>query len=107
VALRAQAHVDTAAITANAATLRAATAPGTRLCAVVKADGYGHGAARAAAHAGADWLAVATALEAADLRAAGVTVPRILVMGALAWAVSSGPLSQRTFSGAPRSAISR
>jgi alanine racemase len=84
VALRAQAHVDTAAITANAATLRAATEPETLLCAVVKADGYGHGAARAAAHAGADWLAVATALEAADLRAAGVTVPRILVMGALA-----------------------
>ena len=45
-----------------------------RLCAVVKADGYGHGAvpaARAALAGGAAWLAVATAAEAAELRAAG------------------------------------
>lgn len=82
-ALRAQAHVDPAAIAANAATLRAALAPQTRLCAVVKADGYGHGAASAARSAHADWLAVATALEAAELRAAGLTTFRILVMGAL------------------------
>ena len=82
-ALRARAHVDPAALAANAATLRAALAPQTRLCAVVKADGYGHGAARAAAHADADWLAVATALEAAGLRAAGLAGTRILVMGAL------------------------
>jgi alanine racemase len=60
----------------------AALAP---LCAVVKADGYGHGAieaARAAQRGGAAWLAVATAGEAADLRAAGLSGP-ILVMGAL------------------------
>lgn len=82
-ALRAHAHVDPSAITANAGVLRAATAPGTLLCAVVKADGYGHGAAVAARAARADWLAVATALEAAELRAAGLTEQRILVMGAL------------------------
>ncbi len=82
-ALRAQAHVDPAAIAANAGVLRAAMAPRTRLCAVVKADGYGHGAVLAARAAEADWLAVATALEAADLRRAGITRPRILVMGAL------------------------
>jgi len=81
--LRARAHVDPAAIAANAHTLRAAIARGTRLCAVVKADGYGHGARLAARAARPDWLAVATALEAADLRAAGFARPRILVMGAL------------------------
>ena len=52
---------------------------------MVKADGYGHGA-RAAAHAalagGATWLAVATADEATQLRAAGVEGP-LLVLGAL------------------------
>ena len=55
------------------------------LCAVVKADGYGHGAvpcARAALAGGATWLAVAAAAEAAQLRAAGIDAP-ILVMGAL------------------------
>ncbi len=82
-ALRAQAQIDRSAITANAATLRAAMAPRTRLCAVVKAGGYGHGAALAAEAAQPDWLGVATAVEAAELRAAGVAYPRILVMGAL------------------------
>jgi alanine racemase len=79
--LRAEARIDTGAIERNCARL-AALAP---LCAVVKADGYGHGAveaARAAQRGGASWLAVATAGEAADLRAAGIGGP-ILVMGAL------------------------
>ena len=52
---------------------------------MVKADGYGHGAvtaARAAQRGGASWLAVATAGEAAALRAAGIEGP-LLVMGAL------------------------
>ena len=55
------------------------------MCAVVKADGYGHGmvpAARAAQAGGASWLAVATAEEARGLRAAGIEGP-VLVMGAL------------------------
>ena len=78
---RAEARVDTGAIERNCARL-AALAP---LCAVVKANGYGHGAveaARAAQRGGASWLAVATADEAAELRAAGVDGP-LLVMGAL------------------------
>ena len=82
-ALRALARVDLGAIERNCARLRAAA--GTRLCAVVKADGYGHGAvpaARAAQAGGAQWLAVATASEAAQLRAAGIEGP-LLVMGAL------------------------
>ncbi len=83
--LRARAGVNLAAIERNCARLRAA-APGAALCAVVKADGYGHGAApaaRAALAGGATWLAVATAGEAAALRAAGLDAAPVLVMGAL------------------------
>jgi len=82
--LRALARVDLGAIERNCARLAAIAAPA-RLCAVVKADGYGHGAvpaARAAQAGGAAWLAVATATEAAELRAAGIVGP-LLVMGAL------------------------
>lgn len=81
--LRAVARIDTDAITGNCARLRAVA--GTTLCAVVKADGYGHGAvrtARAAQRGGAEWLAVATAEEARTLRGGGIG-GRILVMGAL------------------------
>jgi alanine racemase len=85
VSLRALARVNLAAIERNVATLRAHILPGVRFCAVVKANASGHGAvpvARAALAAGADILAVATALEAAELRAAGLTVP-VLIMGAV------------------------
>jgi alanine racemase len=84
VPLRALARIDVGAIERNCARLAALAAPGA-LCAVVKADGYGHGAvaaARAAQRGGASWLAVATAGEAAELRAAGLAGP-MLVMGAL------------------------
>jgi len=83
-ALRALARVNLAAIERNCAHLRRA-AGDAALGAVVKADGYGHGAApcsRAALAGGASWLAVAAAGEAAALRDAGVEAP-ILVMGAL------------------------
>jgi alanine racemase len=62
----------------------------------VKADGYGHGAvpsARAAIAGGASWLAVATAQEARELREAGLTAPRVLVMGALSRAELSEALA--------------
>jgi alanine racemase len=81
---RAVARVDLDAVAHNVRTL-AAAAPRTRLCAVVKAEAYGHGAvacARAALDAGAQWLAVAGAAEAAALRAAGIA-GRILVMGSI------------------------
>jgi alanine racemase len=84
-AVRALARVNLAAIERNVARLRRELAPTTGLCAVVKADGYGHGAvpaARAALAGGARWLAVVAAGEAAALRAAGIDAP-ILVMGAL------------------------
>jgi alanine racemase len=83
--MRALARVDLGAIERNCARLAAVAGPA-KLCAVVKADGYGHGAvpaARAAQAGGAPWLAVATAGEAYELRAAGIEGP-ILVMGALA-----------------------
>lgn len=65
-----------AAVAANTARMRAATTAG--IMAVVKADGYGHGAvavARAAVAAGADWLGVTDAADGAVLRAAGFEVP--------------------------------
>jgi alanine racemase len=83
--VRALARVNLAAIERNVARMRRELASGVGLCAVVKADGYGHGAlpvARATLRAGARLLAVATATEAAALRDAGIDAP-ILVMGAL------------------------
>ncbi|HVF79076.1 MAG TPA: alanine racemase [Solirubrobacteraceae bacterium] len=85
VAVRAVARVNLAAIERNVARMRGELAADGALCAVVKADGYGHGAvpaARAALGGGATWLAVVAAREAAALRAAGIHAP-ILVMGAL------------------------
>jgi alanine racemase len=83
---RAIARVNLAAIARNCRRLREELEPGCELCAVVKADGYGHGAAqsaRAALDGGATWLAVAGAQEAAQLRRAGFRDVRLLVMGAL------------------------
>jgi len=77
------AEIDLGAIAKNIGGFRALVGDRTRLCAVVKADGYGHGAtqvARAALDAGADWLAVALVSEAAELRRAGFLGP-VLVLG--------------------------
>lgn len=85
-ATRARARVNLCAIERNVARL-AREAPGSAVCAVVKADGYGHGmvpCARAALRGGATWLAVATGLEARALRdGLGEGDVRILVLGAL------------------------
>ena len=75
------AEIDLAAVRHNAAVLAAAAAPA-RLCAVVKANGYGHGAvpvARAALEAGADRLAVAVVDEGMQLREAGLSAPVLLL----------------------------
>ncbi len=59
--------------------------PSARMMAVVKANGYGHGAvevARASLAAGADWLSVALVEEGMQLRQAGIAAP-ILLLGAL------------------------
>lgn len=82
---RAVASVDLGAVERNCAHLRSLLSGGARLCAVVKADAYGHGdawCAKAALAGGAEWLAVATAGEAAELRRHGID-SRVLVMGAL------------------------
>jgi alanine racemase len=84
-AARALARVNLAAIERNVARLRSGLTARASLCAVVKGGGYGHGAvhsARAALAGGARQLAVATAAEAAELRAGGITAP-VLVMGAV------------------------
>jgi alanine racemase len=80
---RALAEVDLEAVRHNVRRLRRDLPAGGRLCAVVKANGYGHGAvpvAGAALEAGAAWLGVATAGEAEELREAGLTAP-VLVFG--------------------------
>ena len=79
---RSELTIDLGAIRRNAATLRRAL-DGAELWAVVKADGYGHGAADVAAAAlgaGATALCVATVPEALALRRS-LGSPRILVMG--------------------------
>jgi alanine racemase len=77
------AEIDLGAIAHNVRELRRITNPRARLMAVVKADGYGHGAvevAQTALAAGADLLAVARIDEGITLRRAGLTGP-ILVFG--------------------------
>ncbi|WP_166877172.1 alanine racemase [Salinibacterium sp. ZJ450] len=72
-----EALVDLGAITENVRALRASVATST-VMAVVKADGYGHGAipaAHAALDGGANWLGVADIAEALRLRDAGITAP--------------------------------
>jgi alanine racemase len=81
---RAVARIDLDAVGANCALLKGELGEA-ELCAVVKADGYGHGAVdcgRAALAGGATRLAVATAVEAERL-AAELDGVRLLTMGAL------------------------
>lgn len=78
------AEIDLSAIAHNSRALRAVTHPGARMMAVVKADGYGHGAvpvAETALRNGADFLGVARLEEGILLRRAGVTAPPILIFG--------------------------
>lgn len=74
-------EVDLDAIRHNLGVLAAAAA-GAEVCAVVKADGYGHGAvdvARAALQAGVTHLAVALVEEGEQLRDGGIDVPILLL----------------------------
>ncbi|WP_328304993.1 alanine racemase [Actinomycetospora sp. NBC_00405] len=76
---RVEAHVDLDALAHNVDLLAGlARRSGAATMAVVKADGYGHGAvdvARTALASGATWLGVCTLGEAAELRAAGIDAP--------------------------------
>ncbi len=82
---RAVARIDYDAIRANCVRLKSELGEGAELCAVVKADGYGHGAdasANAALAGGATRLAVATATEAEQIGRRLQHIP-LLTMGAL------------------------
>lgn len=75
-------QVDLGAIHNNVLSIKRLLQPSCMLMAVVKADGYGHGAvqcARTAINSGADYLGVATVDEAMELRRANITAP-ILVL---------------------------
>ncbi len=74
-------EVDLAAIRHNVDVLARSVSPAA-LCAVVKADAYGHGdvpVAEAALQAGAWWLAVALVEEGVRLREAGISAPILLL----------------------------
>ena len=77
----------------NMRKIRSIVPESAKVLAVVKADGYGHGAAetaRAALEGGAEYLAVASVAEGTMLRHCGITAP-ILVLGAVTAAdVSEG-----------------
>lgn len=77
------AEIDLEAYAHNILALKQLTQPEVRMMAVVKANGYGHGAievSRVALESGADWLGVARSQEAVELRDAGIDSP-ILIFG--------------------------
>lgn len=79
---RVAAWIDLDAIYNNLKALKENTKEGTKICAVIKTDGYGHGAVPIAKKVEdlADFFAVATMEEALNLRKHGVKAP-ILVLG--------------------------
>src|SRR5262245_19384874 len=99
---QAEARIDLDAIRDNVALLKAGTSA--EVMAVVKGDGYGHGAvpsAKAALRGGATWLGVCTLTEALELRKARITVP------SLAWLISPGaPLYRAVKAGVDLNAAS-
>ena len=77
------AEINLSAIRHNLTEIRRHIQPTAKLCAVVKANAYGHGAvevSKVAVECGADFLAVATVEEGLQLRRAGFTLP-ILILG--------------------------
>lgn len=77
--MRARATIDTSALAHNLARVRQ-LAPGRRIYAAVKADGYGHGAPTvASALADADGFAVSSLDEALQLRWAGIAAPILML----------------------------
>jgi alanine racemase len=81
------AAIDAAALRHNFKRVRAALPATTAILAVVKADGYGHGATLVAPcleAAGADWLGVATVEEGVEIRTAGARKPILVLTGASA-----------------------
>ncbi|MDI3534788.1 MAG: alanine racemase [Thermosediminibacterales bacterium] len=76
-------EIDLDNIANNVREVRRITNKNSKLMAVVKADGYGHGAVETAEIAlknGAEWLAVATIQEGINLRNQGIRAP-VLILG--------------------------
>jgi alanine racemase len=90
---RAWAEVDLGAIARNLRAVRERAGKGVQVCAVVKADAYGHGAPHVARRAladpewGAERVAVADVREGIELRQAGISAP-VLLLGALLGSVA-------------------
>lgn len=77
------AEINLDAVANNVREAKRLLKPTTKLCAVVKADAYGHGAVPVASEAvrsGADFFAVALSQEGIELRNAGIDKP-ILILG--------------------------
>ena len=90
-------EIDLEALANNLRLARTLVPQRTRLCAVVKADAYGHGlvpAARAFAAAGADLLAVATLEEGLQLRAGGILTPVLILFPLPAGAAAEAARAQ-------------
>ena len=75
-------EIDRGALRRNTRFYKTLLGPGQRLCCVVKADAYGHGAVECAKimySAGADMFAVATVAEGVELRQGGIVKPIIML----------------------------
>jgi len=91
------ADVDLDAISHNARLVKDLVGQSTAVMAVVKANGYGHGAvevAQAALSGGATWLGVSSVAEGVELRQSGISVP-ILNMGYTPPAALSAAIAAR------------
>lgn len=75
-------EINLTAIQNNVMAIKGMLKPETMFMAVVKADGYGHGAvacAKTALNSGADYIGVATIDEAMELRQAGIEAPMLIL----------------------------
>lgn len=80
---RSWAEIDLDALRQNYINIRAAISPGAKLCTVVKADAYGHGALRFSAELqalGTEFFGVSNLEEALQIRNSGIVLP-ILILG--------------------------
>lgn len=79
---RVQANINLDAICNNITAIRQVIKPGTKIMAVIKADGYGHGASHIAAalnEIGVDAFAIAILEEGVDLRQRGINKPMLIL----------------------------
>ena len=86
-----RATIDLAALRGNVAHIRAIT-PDVALCAVVKADAYGHGSiplAKVLEEEAINWFAVSLVEEGIELRRAGVMTPILVLSAPLLGAVDA------------------